>query len=410
MKGPKAIGGADERSNTAETPSEAIEHAWQKNGGEETSVTHKWLAVLWAPVAMCLPAPARAVSSAELYQNETYTYGRFEARIRFAAGDGVISSFFLWKPGSEMAGAFWNELDFEKLGADCRLQTNPLYGAPVVDHSQAAAVEGDLCAEYHTYAFEWTPTYIAYLVDGIEVRRDIDEAAMAFAVNAAGGMQIHFNVWPGDATFGGNFDPASLPVQQYMSWVQYSSFSDGAFTLEWREDFTGGALPSGWSVGNWPSPKNLSTHSPANVGFVSEVSVLSLTADDALGFSGEPPIDDEASSTNGGNGGSEPTMGQSTGGSPTSVGSGGAGGSGPASGPNSGGASAGTTASGGAGGGPALSNDPARSSGSDGNCSYGTSRVRRSGGGIGVLALGFVALFALRRRGARSITKQKPSH
>lgn len=378
-------------------------------------MTHKWLAALLVPVALGLAAPARAVSSAELYQNQTYTYGRFEARLRFAAGDGVVSSFFLWKPGSEIAGTFWNELDFEKLGADCHLQTNPLYGAPVVDHSQIAAVEGDLCGEYHTYAFEWTPTYIAYLVDGIEVRRDVDDTAMAFAVNAAGGMQIHFNVWPGDATFGGNFDPAILPVQQYISWVQYSSFSDGAFTFEWREDFTGGAVPSGWAVGNWPSPKNLSTHSPANVGFVSGVSVLALTADDALGVSGEPPIDDEAGSSGSagaGDGGSESaTDGPSTGGIPTSVGGTGDGGSGPAGGGgSSSGASAGTSSGAGAGGGQALANDPTRGGGSDGSCSYGPSRVTRSVGGIGALALGFVALLASRRRGAGSVVKQKRPH
>jgi len=377
---------------------------------EETFVTHKWLAVLLVPAALSLSAPARAVSSGELYQNQTYTYGRFEARIRFAAGDGVISSFFLWKPGSELAGTFWNELDFEKLGADCRLQTNPLYGAPVVDHSQIAVVEGDLCGEYHTYTFEWTPTYIAYLVDGIEVRRDTGEAAMAFEVNAAGGMQIHFNLWPGDATFGGNFDPAILPVQQYISWVQYSSFAEGAFTLEWREDFTGGALPSGWATGNWPSPKNLSTHAPANVGFVSEMAVLSLTADDALGFSGEAPIDDEAGppgSSDGGNGGSESaTGGQPTTGIPTSIGGDGSGGSGPLGGGNSGAPGAGTSASSGAGGGQPLANDPTRNR-SDGSCSYGASRPTRFGDGIGLIALGLLTRVASRRRGARPVAKRK---
>ncbi|HET7544548.1 MAG TPA: family 16 glycosylhydrolase [Polyangiaceae bacterium] len=38
-----------------------------------------------------------AVGSAELYSAKSYDYGRFEARLRFAAGDGVVSSFFLWK-------------------------------------------------------------------------------------------------------------------------------------------------------------------------------------------------------------------------------------------------------------------------------------------------------------------------
>ena len=38
---------------------------------------------------------AEAVTSAEFYPNQGYQFGRFEARIQFGAGDGVISSFFL---------------------------------------------------------------------------------------------------------------------------------------------------------------------------------------------------------------------------------------------------------------------------------------------------------------------------
>ncbi len=242
--------------------------------------------------ASLAPATAWAVSSSELYQNETYTYGRFEARVRYAAGDGVVSSFFLWKPGSEVAGTFWNELDFEKLEEDCRMQTNPLYGDPVIDNGELESMTGDLCGAYHTYAFEWTPTYISWLIDGVEVRREEGAIAEAFEQNAAGGMQIHFNVWPGDVTFGGEFDPAILPVHQYISWVQYSSFEGDAFELQWREDFSSGALPAGWALGNWPSPKGYSTHAGANVTFTGSLAVLSLTADDALGFGGEPPPDD----------------------------------------------------------------------------------------------------------------------
>jgi endo-1,3-1,4-beta-glycanase ExoK len=257
-----------------------------------TNLRTPHLSLLLVAVLVTAAAEAGAVASAELYQNQTYTYGRFEARVRFAVGDGVISSFFLWKPGSEVAGTFWNELDFEKLGADCRLQTNPLYGLPVADHSRIQAVDGELCGEYHTYTFEWTPSYIAYIVDGVELRRDGEDVAAAFTQNAAAGMQFHFNIWPGDATFGGNFDAGILPVQQYISWVQYSSFSGGEFTLAWREEFDGPAVPSGWAVGNWPSPKSLSMHQPANVVFSSGVAVLSLSPDGATGFAGAPPPDE----------------------------------------------------------------------------------------------------------------------
>lgn len=365
----------------------------------------RYLPLSLVPALLAVAAEAGAVASAELYQNQTYTYGRFEARVQFAAGDGVISSFFLWKPGSEMPGTFWNELDFEKLGADCRLQTNPLYGLPVADHSEIEMLDADLCGEYHTYTFEWTPSYIAYLVDGVEVRRDGEETAAAFAENAASGMQIHFNIWPGDATFGGNFDPAILPIQQFISWVQYSSFADGAFTLEWREEFDGGALPSGWALGNWASPKNLSTHQPANVAFTSGVSVLSLTADDATGFAGAPPPDAEAGSP------PAPDASAGAGGGSGIIGSAGMPGGGEISGemngggtaPTAAGASSGPTAEGTSGAASATpdgtSQPPAggRPAASDDGCSHIVSSRARPSGAAWLTVVG-AALIAWRRR------------
>jgi endo-1,3-1,4-beta-glycanase ExoK len=361
------------------------------------------------PLGLSLAGEAGAVASAELYQNQTYTYGRFEARVSFAAGDGVISSFFLWKPGSEMPGTFWNELDFEKLGADCHLQTNPLYGAPVVDHSQAATLSARLCGEYHTYTFEWTPTYIAYLVDGVEVRRDEGETAEAFATNASGGMQIHFNIWPGDATFGGNFDAAILPVQQYIGWVQYSSFSDGVFTPAWREEFDGATLPSGWAVGNWASPKSLSTHQPANVAFTGGFGVLSLTADAATGFTGVPPLDpasgggndvDGGAGTSPGVGGAAPGPSAGAEGGTSGVAAGGASSSAPSPTGANGGASAGD---GGASATPVSAPRRAPASG----CSPAAAPAHTAGAAW--LALCGLALVACRRRSRPIGTRRAPS-
>lgn len=252
------------------------------------------------------PALAGATKSAELYTSASYGYGRFEASVRFAAGDGIVSSFFLWKDGSEIAGTFWNEIDFEKLGADCHLQTNPLYGNPVSDHGRQEQLSEDLCGEFHVYAVEWTPEAIAWLLDGTEIRRETGAAATAFADNATDGMQIRFNIWPGDASFGGNFDANSLPVHQYIDWVQFSSYADGEFTLDWREDFDGASVPSGWLTGSWASPKNRSTHDPRNVNFVDGYAVISLTSDDATGPAGADPTgENEGGGDDGGDGGAD---------------------------------------------------------------------------------------------------------
>jgi Glycosyl hydrolases family 16 len=232
---------------------------------------------------------AGAVASAELYTADAYQYGRYSARIQFAPGSGVVSSFFLWKDGSEVEGVFWNELDFEKLEQVCRVETNPIYGEPESIDPEQHVIEGDLCGGYHVYTYEWTPDYIAWLVDDVEIRREVDAVAAAYRDNTAAGMQLRLNVWPGDATFGGDFDPVILPVYEYIDWVEYSSYSDGAFNVEWREDFNGDSIPAGWLTASWDSPKGLSTHARSNVALKDGYAVLALTADDATGIDASNP-------------------------------------------------------------------------------------------------------------------------
>lgn len=247
------------------------------------------------PFVLLCSGTASAVTSAELYRTEAHTFGKFEARVQFAAGDGVVSSFFLWKDGSELSDVYWNELDFEKLGADCELQTNTIHGLPQENHEGHDYALSGLCDGYHTYAYEWTPEYIAWFVDGTEIRRDTGEHAQAYSENATEGLQFRFNVWPGNANFGGNFSDTILPVYQYVAWAQYSEYTPGAgdngtdFTLSWREEFD--SRPSGWQMGSWVSPLENSTHDSQNVVFVNGIAVLALTADDARGYTGTPPPD-----------------------------------------------------------------------------------------------------------------------
>jgi len=322
---------------------------------------------------------AWAVASAELSTTQSYLYGRFEARIRFAPGDGIVSSFFLWKNGSEQAGAFWNELDFEKVAADCHMTTNARYGNPSANHSQTNALTVDICGSYHDYRFEWTPTYIAWSVDEQEFRRDTGATATAFSQNATAGMQFHFNVWPGNSTFGGNFNASILPVHEYIIWVQYSSFANGTFTPVWKEEFDAGTLPSGWTLGNFASPFNLSTHSPANVSFVNGIAVLSVSADNATGAPGVPPADPSATTGAGGApasgaggtaGGGGAGGGNNGSGGATATGAGGSGGP-------SGGAGGSAAGSGGATGSSGQGGATGSTSGSGGQTSTGT------GGGAG---------------------------
>lgn len=285
------------------------------------------LATSWAPgralrscssvgcfwVSVLVSLPALAVSGAELVRDEPFRYGRFEARIQFAAGDGIVSTFFLWKDGSERPDVFWNEIDIEKLGVNCMgYSSNALYGLPESNHTLDIVSAEDLCASYHTHVVEWTPSYVAWLLDGREVRRITGADALAFEENAVEGMQMRFNIWVGNASFGGNFSPEVLPAHQYINWVSYSEHTPGTgddgsdFTRVWREDFNG-PLGAGWSRATWASPFNNSVHAPSNVSVVDGKAVLSLTLDDALGFAGSPPSDPAELDETPGAGGAPPT-------------------------------------------------------------------------------------------------------
>ena len=269
-------------------------------------------------LGVLVPRSASAVQSAEVYRTQAYFYGRFEARVRFAPGEGVVSSFFLWRDGSSSTTS-WNELDFEKINAACRLQTNIWTGKG----TQSAEIDTptfNICSDYHTYAFEWTPSYIAWFIDGTQIRKVTGASVTEYTQNASIGMSMHFNIWPGDSSFGGTFSASVLPVSQYVSWAQYSSYTNNAFQLQWREDFTASSIPSGWAVGNWTSPLNHSTHNPANVSFVNGLAVLTMTSDSATGFSGTPPADTSGGTGTGGTPGTGGTTG--TGGA---VGTGGSG-------------------------------------------------------------------------------------
>jgi len=340
------------------------------------------LSVAALVLGVLAPSAAFATKSAELYRTQAYFYGRFEARVRYAPGEGVVSSFFLWKDGSSSTTS-WNELDYEKVNSPCRLTTN-IWTGKGTQSSQTNTTTFDICADYHTYAFEWTPDYIAWFIDGAQIRRVTGASVTEYTQNASQGMTFHFNVWQGDSSFGGTLNPSTLPVHEFISWVQYSSYANGAFQMQWREEFNSSTKPTGWEWGTWKSPFNLSTHDPANVNFVNGIAVLSMTADNAPGFTGTPPADTSGGGGTAGTGGASGTGGR--GGAAGAAGAGGGGAGGAGTGGAGRGGAGGTTGGGGrggTGGGAAAGRGGASAAGSGGNGAGGTAGNGAGGSSTG---------------------------
>lgn len=171
----------------------------------------------------------------EMRSIEALKYGKVEARARFARGAGVISglvSIYTPWPADD-----WNELDFEFLGAfKDRIQTNAMIytGPPVakpVDHSvpptgheEMIQLPFDPSADFHLYAFEWTPTSVRYLIDGKVTRTWNKEIARLRLP-----QNILLTIWASSAEgWAGAVDGTTAPTSAAFDWIRVSSWSPPA--------------------------------------------------------------------------------------------------------------------------------------------------------------------------------------
>lgn len=243
-------------------------------------------------------ASAKQYKGAEIYSNDSYLYGRYEMRMQSAKASGVLSTFFTYKGGSEMAGAFWEEIDIEIFGKNngTQWQSNIIYGT-VPTHTEETHTESTSLAEgYHTYVVEWTPEYVAWFVDGVEKRRITGTSTVTSLANP---QSLRFNIWSSESVpWVGAWDDAVLPVYQFVNYIDYKAYNATTRTFEggWRDDFdTFNA--SRWSKANWSFDTNRVDFAPENALVKNGILVLALTKENATGFSGTPPADEPATSS-----------------------------------------------------------------------------------------------------------------
>jgi hypothetical protein len=239
---------------------------------------------------------------AELYSTELFRFGRFEARMYMAAQSGTVSSMFLYHNDSYMgAPEPWREVDIEVLGkSPSKFQSNMItgYAGNQVTSEQHHNLPAPSNSGYHTYAMEWTPDYIAWYIDGVEMRRTSNPNAQITDLRDTD-LGLRFNLWiASDANWVGSFNPQSLPVHQYINWVKVYDYTPGAgengsdFTLKWKDDFDR-FNTSRWQKGDWTFDGNLVYLTRSNINVKDGTLIISLTSKDAPGFSGTIPADNE---------------------------------------------------------------------------------------------------------------------
>src|SRR6476469_9132454 len=120
------------------------------------------LAALLGAALSAQPVAAKSYKGAEVFTANQYQFGRVEVRMRTARGGGILSTFFTYKPGSEAAGALWEEIDVEVFGKSngTAWQSNILVGNPRAGSEQIHEAGFSLADGYHTFTIEWTATTV----------------------------------------------------------------------------------------------------------------------------------------------------------------------------------------------------------------------------------------------------------
>lgn len=194
-----------------------------------------------ALLIMAVPIKAKDFKGAELRTKQSFLYGRFEVNMKSAGREGMLSSFFTYNDNSTGPDT-WNEIDLEILGRyNDNVQFNTITPGQA-NHVRSHPVNYSPHQEYHTYAFEWTPSYVAWFIDGVEVYKQT--AAHIQTLNKA--QKIMMNIWnPSYTNWVGQWSPDVLPAFAYYDWVKYYTYSPGTgnygtdnnFTFSWGDEF-----------------------------------------------------------------------------------------------------------------------------------------------------------------------------
>ncbi|SHL20614.1 family 16 glycosylhydrolase [Fibrobacter sp. UWEL] len=225
---------------------------------------------------------------AELTGRDQFTYGRFEARMKMVSISGSVSSMFLYYDNSYMEeDEPWNEIDIEVLGKNPgSWQSNIITRYPDDETKKHKNITseyihqfGDNATEnFHLFGMIWTPEYIAWEIDSVEIRRDYigqtrtekngpEQDQVAFMTME---QSLRFNLWSAASTgWVGKFTGGELadgPKEQLIDYVRVYDYDPATkgFVLNWQDDFDGDALDkTHWKTGNWKMENT--TLRPANV-------------------------------------------------------------------------------------------------------------------------------------------------
>jgi hypothetical protein len=207
-------------------------------------------------------AQSKQYVGAEIRTQESFLYGRFEVRMKSVEASGMLMSFFTFYDQPDFAQR-WNEIDIEILGRyQNEVQFNAITGKHQM-HEHRHVLDFNPHLDFHVYAFDWTPEYIAWSVDGKEVYRQTGEHIAKMNQQ----QKIMMNIWPSEFwEWTGPWDASKLPLHaayDYVKYYEYTPKGSTPFRLSWEDQFDRIDY-SRWSFGTHTFDGNASIFDPFN--------------------------------------------------------------------------------------------------------------------------------------------------
>lgn len=156
----------------------------------------------------------RPYQSGALVSNQSFSHGRFEAEIRAAPGNGLVTGFFLHRNAPRQ------EIDVELAGNDPRRMLINVYFNPGDDGAAMGfgyrgsphyiELGFDSTLDFHRYAIDWHPGSIMWSVDDMIVHERVgwDPTPLPHLP-----MRLHANLWvPRSEKLAGRVNRAKLPA------------------------------------------------------------------------------------------------------------------------------------------------------------------------------------------------------
>ncbi|GAB0136263.1 hypothetical protein EsDP_00004570 [Epichloe bromicola] len=172
---------------------------------------------------------SKAGQAPTLRSRDYIFFGRVEVEMQAAPGKGVISCLVLQSDDLD-------EIDFETVGSDTKqIQTNYFYKGDTTTYDRGALHPVDDILTMHTYALDWTPDKLEWLIDG-KVHRTVRRAEIGDGKFPQGPMQVKVGTWvagyqgnnPGTIKWaGGIADFSNGPSSAIFKTIKITDYSGG---------------------------------------------------------------------------------------------------------------------------------------------------------------------------------------